>query len=200
MYSARNAGASELGLTWGNTAPRINRETTRLPARPHRKSRGPETAARPNLSTRKKTRVVWKLSFQMKVLYVTLWAMVVASSVALASRYAAMAAVGYRMDGIRVQAAALDRENEQLRAQVAGLKSPTRIEEIATRKLGMIRPEKVQLATIDIPNSAPAGKETAPPPVNLAEVRSGAGLADRLGRALLGFWAGGGRAEARGSR
>ena len=200
MSSARNAHAPEAGVTWGNTAPRIDRRTTRLPAGPHRKSRAQEVAARPDLSLRKKTRVVWKLSLQMKVLYLTLWAMVVASSVALASRYAAMAAIGYRMDAIQAQAAALDRENEQLRAQVAVQKSPTRIEEIATRKLGMIRPEKVQLATIDMPNLAPAGKETAPPPVNLAKARSGAGLADRLGRTLLGFLAGGGRAEARGTR
>lgn len=50
---------------------------------------------------------------------------------------------GYELVDIKMQAAAMEKENEALHLDVAKLKSPGRIEHIATGQLGMILPAVV---------------------------------------------------------
>ncbi len=48
--------------------------------------------------------------------------------------------LGYQIDALEREKEDLERTNRSLRIEVSSLTSPARIEEIATKKLGMIRP------------------------------------------------------------
>jgi cell division protein FtsL len=50
---------------------------------------------------------------------------------------------GYELVKVKTQVASLEKENEVLHLDVAKLKSPTRIEHIATKELGMVLPSVV---------------------------------------------------------
>lgn len=50
--------------------------------------------------------------------------------------------LGYQIDALEREKQELERANRSLRIEVSSLTSPARIEEIATKKLGMIRPPK----------------------------------------------------------
>ncbi len=50
--------------------------------------------------------------------------------------------LGYQIEALEQEKQDLERANRSLRIEVSSLTSPARIEEIATKKLGMIRPPK----------------------------------------------------------
>jgi cell division protein FtsL len=54
---------------------------------------------------------------------------------------------GYDLVDQKAQSAKLEKENELLRLDVARLKSPERIQQIATRELGMVMPQNTYYAT-----------------------------------------------------
>lgn len=54
---------------------------------------------------------------------------------------------GYDLVQMKAQAAKLEKENELLKLEIAKLKSPQRIEYIATTQLGMVLPQAVMRAT-----------------------------------------------------
>lgn len=60
---------------------------------------------------------------------------------------------GYDLVKIKSQAAKIEKENELLRLDIAKLKSPQRIEEFATKNLGMVVPSNAYYATTVIPES-----------------------------------------------
>lgn len=62
---------------------------------------------------------------------------------------------GYDLVELKAQAAKLEKENELLRLDIARLKAPERIQQIATQELGMVMPQ----------NAYYAAKQTAPSPV-----------------------------------
>lgn len=84
---------------------------------------------------------------------------------------------GYELVAMKMQVASMERENEALHLDVAKLKSPERIERIATEQLGMFLPSVVyhaQEPTSGITNEAntasdPHSKSTSALNVNSAE-------------------------------
>ncbi len=54
---------------------------------------------------------------------------------------------GYQLVDLKDQAAKLEKENELLRLDIARLKSPERIQQIATRDLGMVVPKNTYYAS-----------------------------------------------------
>ena len=67
---------------------------------------------------------------------------------------------GYDLVQIKSQAISLQRENEQLRLDIAKLKSPQRIQYIATAELGMVMPKTVYRAEV-IPEKVQSNAEVA---------------------------------------
>ena len=88
------------------------------------------------------------------------------------------AATGYTILRLQRELAHLESEYARLHATVSALKSPQRIERIATSELGMVPPRQRQLAAI---TTAPAVAE-APAPLSLVQ--------------RLGAWLGFGEAQA----
>jgi cell division protein FtsL len=62
---------------------------------------------------------------------------------------------GYELVQIKAQMAALEKNNDQLKLDIAKLKSPQRIQAIATQDLGMIIPKSVYYASASV---LPSGK------------------------------------------
>jgi cell division protein FtsL len=84
---------------------------------------------------------------------------------------------GYDLVELKAQAAKLEKENELLRLDVARLKSPERIQQLATRELGMVMPQNTYYATAKPASSQDTGEVAANQPakgiviVNKAEAR-----------------------------
>jgi cell division protein FtsL len=57
--------------------------------------------------------------------------------------------LGYRIDGLKKEAAALEAERRQLLLEEATLRSPQRIEEIATTQLHMVAPTQTEAVVIE---------------------------------------------------
>jgi cell division protein FtsL len=64
----------------------------------------------------------------------------------LTARCAISANRGYELVRTQQQAQELEQENERLKLEIAHMKSPERIKEIATKKLGMEMPQHVYYA------------------------------------------------------
>ncbi|MCX7780027.1 MAG: cell division protein FtsL [Negativicutes bacterium] len=60
---------------------------------------------------------------------------------------ASIVKAGYELVQIKAQMAKMEKENEQLRLDIAKMKSPQRIQAIATQELGMIVPKTVYHAS-----------------------------------------------------
>ncbi|QDR80378.1 cell division protein FtsL [Sporomusa termitida] len=76
---------------------------------------------------------------------------------------AAIVQSGYDLVKIKGQVAKLEKENELLRLDIAKLKSPQRIEEIAVKELGMIVPKNAYYASAaaaDSPAQAVPARDT----------------------------------------
>ena len=54
---------------------------------------------------------------------------------------------GYELVKLQQQADSLEKENDRLKIDIAQLKSPQRIQRIATEKLGMVVPQAVYFST-----------------------------------------------------
>jgi Cell division protein len=74
---------------------------------------------------------------------------------------ALMVRAGYDLVEMKAQAATLEKDNELLRLEIAKLKSPQRIQQIATSQLGMVTPQTAYYATSASPTGAAAGEKTA---------------------------------------
>lgn len=66
---------------------------------------------------------------------------------------------GYDLVQMKAQAAKLEKENEILRLEIAKLKSPQRIQQIATTQLGMVVPQNAYYATAAKPAGASGGAD-----------------------------------------
>jgi cell division protein FtsL len=83
--------------------------------------------------------------FKRKCLQVILLVVAAAMLVTIQSEVSVRA--GYDLVDLKDQAAKLEKENELLRLDIARLKSPERIQQIATRELGMVMPQNTYYAT-----------------------------------------------------
>ncbi len=56
--------------------------------------------------------------------------------------------LGYQIEGLEREKKELERSNRALRIEASSLSSPARIEEIAVRRMGMVRPPKENIVTV----------------------------------------------------
>jgi len=56
--------------------------------------------------------------------------------------------LGYQMEALEREKKDLERANASLRIEASSLSSPARIEEVAVKKLGMIRPPKDNIVVV----------------------------------------------------
>jgi cell division protein FtsL len=86
---------------------------------------------------------------------------------------------GYDLMDMKVQVAKMEKENDLLRLEVAKLKSPQRIQQIATTKLGMVQPQNTYYAaaapktTGASPSGEAAGRVASALNMKKAEAKSG---------------------------
>jgi len=70
--------------------------------------------------------------------------------------------VGYRIEQLKTQKVALQREQDELRVKVSALTAPERIAKAATEKLGMIPPQPGQVVMVRAVEPAPAVGDPSP--------------------------------------
>jgi cell division protein FtsL len=70
--------------------------------------------------------------------------------------------LGYQLDVLEQQKHELERENRSLQIEASSLSSPARIEEIATKRLGMVRPAKENIVIVKRKSDAVNSKKQAP--------------------------------------
>lgn len=90
-----------------------------------------------------RTRINTHLRSRCLVLLVVLSLMAVVTTV----RSSLSAARGYELVQVQQQAAQLEQENKSLQVEIARLKAPQRIKDIAARDLGMSVPQEVYFAS-----------------------------------------------------
>lgn len=144
----------------------------------------------------------WRLGPEAVTAYIAVWVVAVLSALLLVSRYSAMATVTYQIADMKRQIAQMDDQNESLERQVAELKRPERIMQIAVTQLGMVAPRDFQQAA-STPLLAQA-QETDQAEENSTQVARDrghatlAGALDQIGRGLARLLAGPARTEAKG--
>ncbi len=89
-----------------------------------------------------------------------LFVLIAILSMGLALHRGISAERGYQMAEIRRQASRMEKENEALKVEIAHLKSPQRIKELATAKLGMIVPENAYFSSEKGEAAKPAKPKT----------------------------------------
>lgn len=70
--------------------------------------------------------------------------------------------LGYRIEALEREKKELERANRSLRIEASSLASPARIEEIAIRKMGMVRPSKENVVTVRRKDTKADSYEQAP--------------------------------------
>jgi len=90
---------------------------------------------------KKKTRVL--LNTQLRSRCRALFVLLAALALAVTAHSGLNASRGYALVSTQQQTQQLEQENERLKIEIAQLKSPQRIKNIATKDLGMTVPEKV---------------------------------------------------------
>jgi cell division protein FtsL len=70
--------------------------------------------------------------------------------------------LGYQLDVLEQQKHELERENRSLQIEASSLSSPARIEEIATKRLGMVRPAKENIVIVKRKSDAVNSNKQAP--------------------------------------
>lgn len=109
---------------------------------------------------------------------------------AVAARQAHLVATGYQLDRLRSQVAAERAELERLRAELARLSAPGRLDVVARHRLGMRPAERLALARVQ--PLAPAARAPSPAAVATVplagEAGAGPGAAEEGALAGLARW------------
>ncbi|HWR05364.1 cell division protein FtsL [Sporomusa sp.] len=92
-------------------------------------------------------KIVQKADKQLRVKCLILVIIAVVMAAVTTMQSAAIVQAGYDLVRIKGQVAKVEKENELLRLDIARLKSPQRIEEIAVKELGMIVPKNAYYAS-----------------------------------------------------
>jgi cell division protein FtsL len=74
--------------------------------------------------------------------------LVVASLILYVAGKVSIVRLGYRIEALEREKKELERANRSLRIEASSLSSPARIEEIATRNMGMVRPPKENVVVV----------------------------------------------------
>ncbi|CQR71298.1 Cell division protein FtsL [Sporomusa ovata DSM 2662] len=117
----------------------------------HKKQEIPVCEQETALPTPKMVRKADK-QLRAKCLMLVILAAVMAAVTTIQS--AAIIQAGYDLVRVKSQVAKIEKENELLRLDIAKLKSPQRIEEYATKNLGMVVPKNAYFATTVMPESS----------------------------------------------
>lgn len=101
-----------------------------------------------------------KLNIALRIKCLITVLLVVGVAVVVTVRSEAIIRAGYELVQMKSQALSLQRENELLQLEIAKLRSPQRIQKIATVELGMVAPQHVYYAD-SVPESehSNTGKE-----------------------------------------
>lgn len=70
--------------------------------------------------------------------------------------------VGYRIEQLKTQKIALQREQDELRVKASALTAPDRIARAATEKLGMVSPQPGQVVMVSAADPAPTAGVRSP--------------------------------------
>ena len=111
-----------------------------------------ETAATP--ASKPASRPNTKINLQLRKKCFALISMIAVLAMLVTLQSASIVKAGYELVQIKAQMAMLERENDQVRLEVARLKSPQRIQTIATKELGMTTPKAVYHAAAPVSQSA----------------------------------------------
>lgn len=87
-----------------------------------------------------------KLDIALRVKCLITVLLIVAAAVVVTVRSESIVRAGYELVQLKSQALSLQKENELLRLEIAKLKSPQRIQKIATVELGMVMPQNIYYA------------------------------------------------------
>ncbi len=85
---------------------------------------------------------------------VALVALVVAGLMIYVAGKVQLLRLGYRIEELETQKRDLERANRALQIEASSLEAPARIEEIATKRLGMVRPPKENIVVVRRRNAA----------------------------------------------
>lgn len=99
-------------------------------------------------------KIVRKADKKLRVKCLMLVVIAAAMAIVTTIQSAAIVQAGYDLVTVKSQVAKIERENELLRLDIAKLKSPQRIEEYATKELGMIVPKNAYYASVPLAASA----------------------------------------------
>lgn len=92
-----------------------------------------------------KVRLAWRI-----VLVATL---VTLAGIVWLSQTSTVVELGYQIDNIQKQEATLNQQAQQLQAQIATYENPTKIEQLAKSKLGMVYPDAQHVVYVKVPSS-----------------------------------------------
>ncbi|MDF2570590.1 MAG: ftsL 1 [Sporomusa sp.] len=99
-------------------------------------------------------KTVQKADKRLRVKCLTLVIITAVMAAVTTMQSAAIVQSGYDLVRIKSKVAKVEKENELLRLDIAKLKSPQRIEEIAVKELGMVVPKNAYYATATTPESS----------------------------------------------
>ena len=108
---------------------------------PYESSQAPVAA--PRVKKRKQLRSPTVLDTNLRSRARVLFLLVAALAMIVVVRSGISASRGYALVATQTQAQQLEHENERLRVEIAKLKSPQRIKQIASEELGMVVPKKM---------------------------------------------------------
>lgn len=74
--------------------------------------------------------------------------LIIASLILYVAGKVSIVRLGYRIEALEREKKELERANRSLRIEASSLSSPARIEEIATRHMGMVRPPKENVVMV----------------------------------------------------
>ncbi|KNZ70478.1 septum formation initiator [Thermincola ferriacetica] len=117
-----------------------------------------QTAVRP-----RRTRKVRRMRNKSRLVYTGIMMIAFTVFLLLATKYAQIAATGYKIVEMKKQIKAMELQNQALEMKIAQLQSLERIEAVATEKLGMVKPDTsagVQFVAVESKDSV--GKEQVP--------------------------------------
>lgn len=99
-----------------------------------------------------KPKIVRKADKRLRVKCLMLVIVVAVMAAVTTMQSAAIIQAGYDLVKVKSQVAKIEKENELLRLDISKLKSPQRIEEFATKNLGMVVPRNAYYATTVTPD------------------------------------------------
>jgi len=120
------------------------------------------------------TRAVSRLRFRRKPVCVfsAVVLIIVGASLGRVWQEVKLISMGYELRRLSLQESELAKSNARYKVEVAKLEAPDRLEAIARKQLGMVRPQSWQLVSIRMENPVPPPKPDEEPP--LPETRESA--------------------------